>query len=90
MLHETHQPPVEDRRNGNAKAVPEQAAVMRLVFVNGRTPRGDAHCALCCEEIGDRYVREVPTGLIYCGRHYGAGQSQISEAASRSWSRVVS
>ena len=90
MLHEIHQPPVADRRTGNAEAVPGQTAVVRFIFVNGRTPRGKAHCALCSEEISDRYVREIPTGLIYCGRHYGAGHSHISEVASRSLPKVVS
>ena len=82
MLFETHQPHVADRRPGNADAVAERGAVVRFVFVNGRTPRGKAHCALCCEKIGDRYVREISTGLIYCNCHYSAGHSQISEIVS--------
>lgn len=80
MPIETHQPHVAERRLGN----------MRFVIVNGRTPRGKARCAVCCEEIGDRYVREIPTGLIHCNRHHGAGYSQISEVASRFRARVVS
>jgi hypothetical protein len=83
MLPETRQSHVEDRRTGNAEAVPEQAAGMRLVFVNGRTPRGNAHCALCREEIGDGYMRDIATGLIYCNRHCGTGHSGMAGLASR-------
>lgn len=90
MLVETPQPHVKARRPGNAEEVPERGARVRFVFVNGRTPRGNTRCTLCCEEIRDRYVREISTGLIYCDCHYGAGHSTISESGSRSRPRVVS
>jgi hypothetical protein len=39
---------------------------MRFVLVNHRHPREDACCALCTEKIGDTYVREIQTRLLYC------------------------
>ena len=37
-----------------------------FVLVNGRVPRLDANCALCCKRIEQGYVREFQTGLVYC------------------------
>jgi hypothetical protein len=39
---------------------------MRFVLVNGRTPRGQSICALCCKPIGMGYLREIETRLPYC------------------------
>ena len=41
----------------------EVKAVVRVKFilVNGRTPRPQSFCALCCEPIGDSYLRETAT-----------------------------
>jgi hypothetical protein len=39
---------------------------MNFILVNGRTPRPQSVCALCCEPIGARYLREVGTRLLYC------------------------
>jgi hypothetical protein len=39
---------------------------MRFVLVNGRTPRPQTFCVLCCEPIGSSYLREIGTGLPYC------------------------
>lgn len=46
---------------------------MRFVLVNGRSPREDSFCALCCEPIGEGYVRELTTHLCYCNYacHFG-------------------
>ena len=41
---------------------------MRFVLVNGRTPRSQSFCAMCCEPIGESYLREIATGLSYCDR----------------------
>jgi hypothetical protein len=38
----------------------------RFVLVNDRVPRSDVTCALCCMKIGQGYVRELQTGLVYC------------------------
>jgi hypothetical protein len=40
---------------------------MRFVFVTGRTPRPQSLCAMCCEPIGENYLREIATRLCYCG-----------------------
>ena len=46
----------------------EVKAVVRVKFilVNGRTPRPQSFCALCCEPIGESYLREIATRLSYC------------------------
>jgi hypothetical protein len=40
---------------------------MKFVLVNGRTPCPQSFCALCCEPIGESYLREIATRLSYCG-----------------------
>jgi len=39
---------------------------MTFVLVNGRTPRPQSYCALCCEPIAESYLRELSTRLSYC------------------------
>jgi hypothetical protein len=39
---------------------------MKFVLVNGRTPRTQSLCALCCEPIGESYLRDIVTRLPYC------------------------
>jgi hypothetical protein len=39
---------------------------MKFVLVNGRRPRPESSCALCCEPIGESYLRELSTRLSYC------------------------
>ena len=39
---------------------------MRFVLVNGRTPRTQSFCALCCEPIGESYLRDITAQLAYC------------------------
>ncbi len=34
---------------------------VKFVLVNGRTPRPQSFCALCCEPIGESYLREIAT-----------------------------
>jgi hypothetical protein len=40
---------------------------MQFVLVNGRSPRPQSFCTLCCEPIQQGYVREIATRLSYCG-----------------------
>ena len=40
---------------------------MQFVLVNGRSPRPQAFCTVCCEPIREGYVREIATRLSYCG-----------------------
>jgi hypothetical protein len=39
---------------------------MKFVVVNGRTPKPQASCALCCEPTGEGYLRELTTRVSYC------------------------
>jgi hypothetical protein len=39
---------------------------MKFVLVNSRTPRTQSACALCCEAIGESYLRDIATQLTYC------------------------
>ena len=32
--------------------------MFRFILVNDRSPRSDAHCALCCAKVTGSYVRE--------------------------------
>jgi hypothetical protein len=32
---------------------------MKFVLVNGRTPRTQSFCALCCQSIGENYLRDI-------------------------------
>jgi hypothetical protein len=41
---------------------------MRFILVNGRIPRLQSFCAVCCEPIGASYLREIATQLPYCDR----------------------
>ena len=42
---------------------------MEFVLVNGRTPRPQSFCVLCCEPIGQSYLREIGTRLSYCNHN---------------------
>ena len=58
---------------------------MKFVLVNGRTPFRQSSCMLCCELIGEGYLRDVRTRLCYCGAacyalHYGADIVQLESA----------
>src|SRR5215831_2453147 len=51
---------------------------MKFVLVNGRTPRPQSFCALCCEPIGESYLRELTTRLSYCDHECYAGNCRPS------------
>jgi hypothetical protein len=40
---------------------------VKFVLVNGRTPSRQSACMLCCEKIGEGYLRDMRTRLCYCG-----------------------
>jgi hypothetical protein len=40
--------------------------VVRCVFVNGAKLKADTSCTHCSNKIGDSYVREIGSRLIYC------------------------
>jgi hypothetical protein len=39
---------------------------MQFVLVNGRVPRPESSCVMCCEPIGESYLREIATRFSYC------------------------
>jgi hypothetical protein len=39
---------------------------MRCVLVNGANLKADACCAHCRTKIGESYIREIGTRLMYC------------------------
>jgi hypothetical protein len=39
---------------------------MKFILVNGRNPRRESLCSLCCEPIGESYLRELTTRLSFC------------------------
>jgi hypothetical protein len=54
---------------------------MKFVLVNGRTPRPQSFCALCCEPIGGSYLREIATRLSYCDHKCYAGRQELTAPA---------
>jgi hypothetical protein len=54
---------------------------MKFVVVNGRTPRPQSFCALCCEPIGGNYLREIATRLSYCDHRCYVGRQKLAAPA---------
>jgi hypothetical protein len=57
---------------------------MNFVLVNGRTPRPQSFCAVCCAPIGGSYLRELATRLSYCDHacYFGHGAVAVGTAES--------
>ena len=51
---------------------------MKFVLVNGRSPRPESFCALCCEPISESYLRELATRLSYCSYQCYLGHCKLS------------
>jgi hypothetical protein len=51
---------------------------MEFVVVNGRTPRPQSFCAMCCDPIGESYLRELATHLSYCDHNCYLGSIKIA------------
>ena len=51
---------------------------MKFILVNGRTPRPESFCTLCCEPIGETYLREVATRLSYCDHQCYLGHCKLA------------
>jgi hypothetical protein len=62
---------------------------MKFILVNGRIPRLQCFCSLCCEAIGEAYLREIATRLSYCDHTCYVGHRKLVDR-KRSKSRVVS
>ena len=58
---------------------------MKFILVNGRTPRPQSFCALCCKPIGETYMREIATRLSYCDHQCYLGHRKL---AARSYSEA--
>lgn len=58
-----------------------QKADLRAIFVNGRQPRDDVYCALCCEKIRQMYIRDIKTNLYYCDQPCYRGHVKFCELA---------
>jgi hypothetical protein len=54
---------------------------MNFVLVNGRSPSPQSFCALCCEPIGWRYLREIATRLCYCDHKCYVGHCKYTVTA---------
>jgi hypothetical protein len=61
---------------------------MKFVLVNGRTPRPQSFCALCCEPIGASYLRELATRLSYCDHRCYFGRCRVAAAAFQGQARA--
>jgi hypothetical protein len=61
---------------------------MKFVWVNGRTPRPESFCALCCEEIGESYLRELATRLSYCSYECYLGHCKLAMSALKDRARA--
>jgi hypothetical protein len=51
---------------------------MKVVLINGRTPRLQSFCALCCEPIGESYLRELTRHLTYCDHKCYLGHCKVA------------
>jgi hypothetical protein len=64
-----------------APTISEVVMEMKFVLVNGRTPSPLSSCALCCEPIGEGYLRDVTTRLAYCDHQCYVGHYHVAVAA---------
>jgi len=51
---------------------------MKFLLVNGRTPRPQSFCALCCEPIEESYLRELTTRVSYCDHKCYVDHSKVA------------
>ena len=94
MLPDETRPLIDDKSPASTRKARKPKAGKtgpRFILVNDRTPRGNAHCASCCASLSDSYVREVASGLIYCGTRCSEKRSRrMSDIASQFRAWVVS
>jgi hypothetical protein len=67
-------PAFKSPRHGRSASM--EGKDMKFVLVNGRIPRPQSFCALCCESIGESYLREVATRLSFCDHNCYARYSK--------------
>jgi hypothetical protein len=51
---------------------------MKFVLVNGRTLNPKSFCALCCESIGESYLRDLSTRCSYCDHPCYLGHRRLA------------
>jgi hypothetical protein len=61
---------------------------MKFVLVNGRTPRPQSFCALCCESIRESYLRDIATRLSYCDHECYVGHCKVAVPALQNHARA--
>jgi hypothetical protein len=61
---------------------------MKFMLVNGRMPMSDSRCAMCCDPIGENYLRELATGLSYCDHNCYLGNIKIPVPALQHHARA--
>jgi hypothetical protein len=54
---------------------------MKCVLVNGRTPRPECLCTLCCKSIGESYLRDLSTRSSYCDHTCYRGHGWLTASA---------
>jgi hypothetical protein len=54
---------------------------VQYILVNGRTPRPQSFCALCCEPIGESYLREIATRFSYCDQECYVDHREVAVSA---------
>ena len=64
-----------------------------FLLVNGGTPSPQSFCALCCEPIGENYLREIATRPFYCdyqcyADHCGGANQALENYARASVGRT--
>jgi hypothetical protein len=62
---------------------------MKYVLVNGRTPRSESSCAMCCKAIGETYLRELATRLAYCDPKCYVGHCNLAVPARKESPRAL-
>jgi hypothetical protein len=65
----------------SVKSGGEVAMKVKFVLVNGRTPSPQSFCALCCEPIGESYLRDITTRHAYCDHQCYVGHCNVTAAA---------
>jgi len=64
--------------------------MLRFILVNDRTPRVEAHCALCCAEIAGSYVHEIGTNFCYCSHGCFADHAKLGQLVIEYRARAAS
>jgi hypothetical protein len=59
-----------------------------FLLVNSRTPSPKSFCALCCEPIGESYLREVATRLCYCDHQCYADHCDRADQALENYAKA--